>query len=442
MAELHPLVWVGLGLGGSLGLILLLGSFWLCVVLMVLTLFTGILTAVPLGFTLKGPQFFAALALGAWLMAQVQRQSQPLVPWRWLLPFCLCVLSFLPSLLRVGGPEDLHAATLSLRLLLNYLWLQLFLVALLLAASSLQRIRQLILLGFVSGALSLAFGYVQQLAFYLGYYDPLQFVGRHSSIVDFYGPFLRLAPGTFANEYGEILQTLGLLLVGWLYLMPTGSSRLRSVLLLLFWALVLGLVLNFTRASWLVFTAGSFVLLGLSGLSWRRLLGIYFSGGLMLALLLYLSQWVLQASLLLQLGQRFRELGRLQTASAGTRLQTWQVAWDAFVQSPWIGHGWGQYVETHNVPLQLLAETGLVGFVGFYGLMAWCSRVMLKAWSQAPTQQWRGLQLSLMLAFWGCLAFDLTNHGMAHFVLWYVLGLGLATAWQILQLDSSKGQVT
>ncbi|MBF2054827.1 MAG: O-antigen ligase family protein [Candidatus Sericytochromatia bacterium] len=431
MAELHPLAWLLLGIWGSLGLLFLLGSFWFCVVLMVLTLFTGILTAVPVGFTLKGPQFFALLGLGAWSIAQLRRSQGPVFPWAWLWPFGLFILSILPSFLTLGGPDTLHEATLSLRLLLNYLWLQLFLLVLWLAAHSLQRIRQLLLLGFVSGALSLLFGYGQQVAFYLGYYDPLQFVGRHSSIVDFYGPFLRLAPGTFANEYGEILQTLGLLLIGWLYLLPPERTRWRGVLLVFFWALVLGLVLNFTRASWLVFTVGTFVLLSMSGLSWRRLLGVYLSGGVLLALLLYVSQWVLQASLLLQLGRRFQELGRIQTASAGSRLQTWQLAWDAFLQSPWVGQGWGQYVETHNVPLQLLAETGVLGFVGFYGLMAWCSWRMFSAWRQAPTQDWRGLQLSLLMAFWGCLAFDLTNHGIAHFVLWYVLGLGLATAWQI-----------
>lgn len=58
------------------------------------------------------------------------------------------------------------------------------------------------------------------------------------------------------------------------------------------------------------------------------------------------------------------------------RTDLWKHAWEEWVSSPIIGHGWGSYrfdwidgglpvtsVGAHNVPLQLLAETGLVGLV-------------------------------------------------------------------------------
>ena len=82
---------------------------------------------------------------------------------------------------------------------------------------------------------------------------------------------------------------------------------------------MLGLVINFTRASWLVYAAGSFVLLVAARLRLRALLGLSLLGGLALALLLWLSQVLLEASVLLSVGQRFGELGQLQSSSAGQR---------------------------------------------------------------------------------------------------------------------------
>jgi len=422
-----PLQWALLGLLGLLFLALGLGSAWLCTCLMSLTLYTGILTAAPVGFTLKGPQIFALLGLAAWGLSVLRRGPVKLLPLKWWLPFVLFGLCILPSLLVVERSQlALGVSETSLRLLFNYAWLQLFFLLLLLEAQDLQRIRHLLGLSMLSLALSLAFGYAQQIAFYLGFYDPFQFVGRHSSIVDFYGPFLRFSPGTFANEYGEILQTCGILLVGWLCFLP--ERRFKALATGLLIAVGLALVLNFTRASWLVFAFGSFCLLCLARVRFSRLLLALGLGGSLLAVLLYLSQLILNASLLLSLGKRFQELGQLQTSSAGSRLQTWHLAWEAFLQSPWLGHGWGRFVETHNVPLQLLAETGLLGALGFYALMLWCSWQMLQAWWRALDPRLKGLQVTLLMAFWGCLAFDLTNHGIYHFVLWFVLALGLATA--------------
>ena len=40
----------------------------------------------------------------------------------------------------------------------------------------------------------------------------------------------------------------------------------------------------------------------------------------------------------------------------------------------------------------------------------------------------KNTQLSLFIAYLGCIAFDLTNHGVVHFVFWFVIALGLATA--------------
>jgi putative inorganic carbon (HCO3(-)) transporter len=69
---------------------------------------------------------------------------------------------------------------------------------------------------------------------------------------------------------------------------------------------------------------------------------------------------------------------------AVTRLVLWSTAWNLFMRSPIIGVGWGNFVElygpyvssfswiptgvfeVHNIYLQFLAETGIVGFTVFF----------------------------------------------------------------------------
>jgi O-antigen ligase len=80
------------------------------------------------------------------------------------------------------------------------------------------------------------------------------------------------------------------------------------------------------------------------------------------------------------------------------RLLLWTTAWRYFIHSPWVGVGWGNFVglygsdlssfsawihpgalEVHNIYLQFLAETGLVGFVAFLHLI-------IRSWRQASRQ--------------------------------------------------------
>ena len=66
------------------------------------------------------------------------------------------------------------------------------------------------------------------------------------------------------------------------------------------------------------------------------------------------------------------------------RLYLWQYAWDLFLRKPIVGYGWGYYssniniiintmnvssIYAHNIYLQLLAETGIIGTVIFLSAM-------------------------------------------------------------------------
>ncbi len=429
MDSSNLLLWLGLFFVAIPVLLVLMGSPWLCAQLAALGVFTGLLTAIPVGFTLKAPQAFACLGLVAWSYRQLYHPEPLRFPWKWALPFIGFVLCILPSFLMLDRSGlSLSESESSLRLLFNYGLLQIFALLILLVADSLAQIQRLLALALVSYLASLAFGLAQQILFYAGLYNPFDYIGQHSSIVDFYGPFLRLSPGTFANEYGEVLQSVGILLVAYVALVPKQQARHNKWLSLLLVLTLVALVLNFTRASWLVFAVGAFGLLIIARLRLSALIGIAISGALALGVLWYLSQILLEASLFLSIGQRFGELGQLQSHSAGQRLMTWQTAWEAFVESPWIGQGWGRFGETHNVPLQLLAESGLLGLSAFYGLMAWCAWTMFQGYRASQDPYLRALICGVGMAFAGCLAFDLTNHGIYHFVLWFCIAIGLALA--------------
>jgi O-antigen ligase len=406
-----------------------------------LFVFLGILTAVEVGFSFKAPQLFALLALAAyairWCLGSRSDQSWP---WAWCLPFVWIGLSWLPSL---GRAETAHLALnqdmTGIRLVFNYGLLVLTAVVLFASVTRPETLWNRIYLLLCSCALSLLVGWTMQVGFYMGLYNPLEYIGKHASLVDFYGPFLRISPGTFANEYGEILQTVGILLIGLLYLDPQRfQGRKRLLLNLLLAWVVASLVINFTRASWLVFVTGAFFLLALARPPFWRLclLGGMFYG--IFAGLFRLSQLISEAGLLVTVGQRFGELSDVTVESAGQRLETWGLAWQYFLDSPWIGNGLGRFVDTHNVPLQLLAETGILGLLVFYGAMGWIAWTFWKAWRLAQDPALKDLQMTWLVAFAGCLAFDLTNHGIFHFVLWVCIALGLATAR--LNLNQSSGQ--
>lgn len=432
-----PLPEVGFLLAGcgGLGLILITLCFpRLCVWGICLFFFTGILSAVEIGFSFKAPQAFALLAvLSLGLRIGFGWHLPRDLPWHWLWPFIITPLSWLPSLgMAEVGQLALHQDMTGTRLLFNYLLLLLIALVLFSHARDLQALKQQTHLLLVSCALSLAVGWLQQIGYYTGVYNPLDYLGQHSALVDFYGPFLRIAPGTFANEYGEILQTVGIILIGLLYLYPDKYQRRTRLwlFLLLVWV-VASLMINFTRASWLVFVTGTFIVLALARPPWWKLLLL---GSVLYSIFLglfRLSQIISETSLLVSVGQRWGELSDISVESAGQRLESWKLAWEYFLNSPWIGNGLGRFVDTHNVPLQLLAETGVLGFLGFYATMAWTAWRMFTAWKRAKHPELRALQITWLVAFLGCLTFDLTNHGIFHFVLWACIAQGLAVSYLI-----------
>jgi len=96
--------------------------------------------------------------------------------------------------------------------------------------------------------------------------------------------------------------------------------------------------------------------------------------------------------------QRLWQSGDLEDWSNLTRIYSMQAGWRAFLLSPLVGVGWGQFAfhfpilvdssglnsqfswpVVNNFPLQILCETGLVGFLAFAGAVVLLGRSVWRA---------------------------------------------------------------
>ncbi|HEY6270585.1 MAG TPA: O-antigen ligase family protein [Terriglobales bacterium] len=155
---------------------------------------------------------------------------------------------------------------------------------------------------------------------------------------------------------------------------------------------------------------------------------------------------LLAASLVLSM-QESGTLGRVQEVddfTQTTRLALWTAAGMMFLGHPVLGVGFGDYrslyndylpgvrpneLDAHNLYLQLLAETGVVGFLIFCLLMVAFARLAIKS-ARQPDPLYRLVGIGVG----GALAATLI-HGMVDYIfnvspqsggmLWLVLGLGV-----------------
>jgi len=139
----------------------------------------------------------------------------------------------------------------------------------------------------------------------------------------------------------------------------------------------------------------------------------------------------------------FERLQSIDDATQLSRIALWQGAATMFLQHPFLGVGYGNYkflisafvpgtepdkLDAHNLYLQFLAETGIVGFISFSVLVGAFFLLSLKSVRQQDT-------LSGIVAFGVCGAIASTLiHGTVDFLFivspqfgslfWLMLGLG------------------
>ncbi|WP_147426615.1 PglL family O-oligosaccharyltransferase [Trinickia fusca] len=131
---------------------------------------------------------------------------------------------------------------------------------------------------------------------------------------------------------------------------------------------------------------------------------------------------------------------RLATGDVSARQHLWRYGWRMFLSSPYLGGGWGSFpywqyqhidrlgpvvaaTSAHNVLLDLLAQTGLLGFGVFVvGMARWTVRAKLHA-------------LTGKRAFWLCMLGTTFAHALLEYPLHYAYFL-LPCAFVLGALDT------
>lgn len=161
------------------------------------------------------------------------------------------------------------------------------------------------------------------------------------------------------------------------------------------------LTVTFARNAWLGFMAGLLPILLFQRSAWKWLLPAFVVVGLLFALSPALRHRVLS----------LKSVDTNPATSTGTRLFLWRDAWAQFRERPMTGWGPGTFRENvarrhphvplktrahaHNNYLQVLAETGIAGLLGFMSTLAWLA---VRTWRSAPTPL-RTAALANLVAF-------------------------------------------
>lgn len=361
------------------------------------------------------------LGLAALFLFLLPRYSQAVeVPWIALTPVALCgVLLLHLVLLKAAYPQQI---------LLGLLYL-IWATVLILLGAALRREFGLAVLGEVLAWFILGGGVLNALAGLLQHYEwrgILEPFIASKITAAVYGNLVQ--PNHFASHIATALASL-------LFLHARG--RMHGVVAALpAFLLLFVLSLAGSRSAWLYLG----VILVLT--AWLRCLrqGVDSQRLLFFALLLLpgfvFTQWLVQQPLFsaptLQVTAAERLFGNISGASA--RLQLWHEAWQMFLQSPLMGVGYGQFAwqhflsagsagnpanvghvhNAHNILMQFLAETGLIGVLALAcGVAAWL---------------WSMRRIEFDVVHWWLLAAlaILGVHSMLEYPLWHAYFLGPA----------------
>ena len=214
----------------------------------------------------------------------------------------------------------------------------------------------------------------------------------------------------------------------------SASGRLAwAVAVVLSILMLFVLALSSSRSAWLFL----FALLALSAWWYRRNQknAALLAASSLLIPAFALMQWVVQLPWFVAPVPAVTSFQRLfEFASGSIRLELWRETWFIFLQSPLLGVGWGQfawqhfeygvlfkssglsglYNHAHNIVMQLLAETGLVGaLMVIGGVVIWLHGLRRMVFD---IYHWWLLGLLAIIGI----------HSMLEYPLWYSHFLGIA----------------
>jgi len=150
---------------------------------------------------------------------------------------------------------------------------------------------------------------------------------------------------------------------------------------------------------------------------------------------------------------RLQSIGDIASASNIERIYMWQSAWRMFIEYPLVGLGYGQFQQfyttdyhylmplskypgfphPHNVVMTFLAETGLIGVIGFFTLFG---TILLITWRRFCETRDR-LAIVAFLSTAGFLFAGMTDHVFAMLTVFRMISLLIGMGFSKATLESN-----
>lgn len=383
----------------------------------------------------------------AWLLRLAVRREGTVSPRELLLPLAILLTAMLATTLRAValGP----AAKEIIR------WLEVLIVYLAGAGLLTSPRRRALVVGLLlaAGIVEAALGYVQFL-FRLG---PPAF--RTGGFLRAYGTFGQ--PNPFAGYLGTLLPlALTLVLFAWRERVIR-SRPLFPLLALVFLALLGALLATMSRGGWLGF---AFAVVVVASLFDRRALMATVAGGAAGVVVIFLGAFnLLPPQVAERLNQIVAYFGlfdvRTVVPNAANwavveRMAIWQAAWGMFEANPLLGVGPGNYAvlydrfmmpgwfnsmgHAHNLYLNLLAETGVLGLGAF--LVFWFAAILV-TWRRfrSPARGATWWQRAVPLGVLGVIA-QVSLHNMFDNLMVHGLNVQLALLLALSTWSGDEGE--
>lgn len=223
----------------------------------------------------------------------------------------------------------------------------------------------------------------------------------------------RFNPGGNVNEFG-IVAVYAMMLLRIAY-----PSISRSRLVFCYSLLVFGLFFSLTRAAWLAFIAALLVGVAVGG----RGRGYLIASGVLVPLFV---------GLIYLINDEFAELVTSRLAFQGgasgderiEKVMTAFLSGDLHWFNYLFGSGWATNLYMHSVPLQLLYETGLAGFLTMTLLLI----ALLISLTRLALRKTDPLPMAALACIAAFTLFSAFHHTIYHMQTWFILGIGLYAA--------------
>ncbi|MFQ5576207.1 MAG: O-antigen ligase family protein [Anaerolineae bacterium] len=396
---LLPLKWAGAGVAAAAVFVTILVRPKLGLYLLIPAIPFSSLLQIPLGGASVGPvEALLALMLAAWLAHMAARRAIviPHPPLLW------------PFLLFLGAVGASWAVTFSLTasLIETLKWLEMLALYLFMAAHLTRRDVPPLAAALLLGGLAQAAPGLYQFLFKAGPEGFLLFEGR---FLRAFGTFRQ--PNPYAGYLGLILP-LALSVTLWGAAQLWGGKRRSAGLWTAFGGATLALLLaalfaSQSRGAWIGFAVAAVVTVLLAGEKWAAALtaalvaaAIVVSMGGLALLPQSISQRFAGAVPYIGLSDVSTVAVTDANFAAIERLAHWQAARDMWRDHLWLGVGFGNYQTTypvyavgrwldplghaHNYLLNIGAEAGLVGVLGYLVFWVWVAAATVKHLRRAP----------------------------------------------------------